>query len=621
MKAEPFQVGDVLKDARRFVVPIYQRTYAWTPERQLVKFFDSVAAKALERLGGGAPAYPHYMGALLLSPRGKFTFGSMPVFDVVDGQQRLTTYQIFVAALRDAAASFGDTHLREQLSPFLENTDKRLMKEPKVERFKLQVTQFDRGLFQDLIDLDRAGLRKKHPDAFFKNGNLRDADAPRPLRAWWYCRDEIEQFAAEEGEAERVTRLRALSAALLEDFRVIVITLDDTDDAQMIFETLNSGGEPLAAMDLVRNDVFHRAARKDEDVDALMETRWRVFEESFWKQDATQGRIKKPRIDFFLAHTLTAETGKEVLLSELYPHYKAFVKGRHFANVEAELDALVTHAPTYRMLASPQGTGALADLARQLNVFDVTTAYPLVFVIAASAAADEEKEHVYKLIGSYVVRRALCGLTAKAYNNVFVRVAGQLRSKGVSRAEFADAFAESTGETVRFPTDAEFQSAIRTRDQYNTLPIARLRFLLGELEKRSRDKYDETVGFRDDLTVEHVLPQKWAQHWPLADGSSAPSDYIVPLEDPRHGAIQAREGLKNSLGNLTLLTASGNPRLGNQPFTVADDVVGISKREALRASLLKMNQEIATHPTWGEKEISARADMLAVRGVAIWPSP
>jgi hypothetical protein len=256
MKADPFQIGNVLKDPKRFIVPIYQRTYAWTRERQLEKLFDSIEAKARERLTGASPAYPHYMGALLLSPRGKYTFGSIPVLDVVDGQQRLTTYQIFIAALRDVARSIPNVPLSEQLTPFLLNTDSRLMKDPKVERFKLQASRYDRSLFHDIVDLDRAALRKKHPSAFFKNGKIRDSDAPLPLRAWWYFRDEAESFVNEGGDADRSNRLTALSAALLEDFRVIVITLDEADDAQVIFETLNSGGEPLAAMDLVRNDCF-----------------------------------------------------------------------------------------------------------------------------------------------------------------------------------------------------------------------------------------------------------------------------------------------------------------------------------------------------------------------------
>jgi hypothetical protein len=621
MKADPFQIGDVLKDPKRFIVPIYQRTYAWTRERQLEKLFDSIEAKARERLTGVSPAYPHYMGALLLSPRGKFAFGSIPVFDVVDGQQRLMTYQIFIAALRDAAKSIPDVPLSDQLTPFLLNTDARLMKEPKLERFKLHATQYDRRLFHDIVDLDRNALRKKYPNAFFKNGKLRDSDSPLPLRAWWYFRDEAESFVREGGDAERSNRLTALSAALLEDFRVIVITLDETDDAQVIFETLNSGGEPLAAMDLVRNDVFHRAVRLKEDVDALMETRWSVFEDAFWKQEATQGRVRKPRIDFFLAHTLTAETGKEVLLTELYAHYKSFVRDQHFVSVDAELDALVAHAPTYRSLVAPVGSsGALADLARQLSVFDVSTAYPLVFVIASRDADDDEKARLYRLVSSYFVRRALCGLTPKALNNTFARVAGHLRVNGVSRNAFASALADSPGDTVRFPADDELRTAIRTREQYDVIPTLRLRYILGELERASRDTYDEALGLREDLTIEHVLPNRWAEHWPLPDGTRAPHDHVVAADDPRHALIERRERLKNSLGNLTLLTISGNPRLGNQPFTATDDVVGISKREALRTSLLKMNQEIAAQAEWDEEKIFARADILATRAIALWPA-
>lgn len=164
------------------------------------------------------------------------------------------------------------------------------MKDPKVERYKLQASAYDRAISRDLIDLDRDGLKAKYPGAFYKNGNLKE-DAPLPLRAWWYFRSEAKAFVGENGGADAVARLGALATAVLEDFRVIVITLDDTDDAQVIFETLNSGGEPLAAMDLVRNDVFHRAIRRDEDPDRLMENRWSVFEHPFWKQETTQGRI------------------------------------------------------------------------------------------------------------------------------------------------------------------------------------------------------------------------------------------------------------------------------------------------------------------------------------------
>jgi hypothetical protein len=621
LKAEPFQIGDVLKDRKRFIVPIYQRTYAWTKGRQLEKFFDAIEDNACERIVGKAPSFPHYMGAILLCPRGKYTFGAIPVFDIVDGQQRLMTYQIFLAALRDIAKSMGGTSLAEQLTTFLLNPDTHLMKDSKNECYKLEAAAFDRTLFRDLINLDQGNIQNKYPNAFFKNGKIKESDTPLPLRAWWYFRDEAQIFIHEENEVDPITRLEALSAALLEDFRVIVITLDDTDDAQVIFETLNTGGEPLAAMDLVRNDVFHRAIRRDEDVDALMEERWSIFENSFWKEEVTQGRIKKPRIDFFLAHTLAAETGKEVLFGELYARYKAFVANQGFPTASDELDSLLKHVGTYLTLLVPEGAEPLADLARQLNVFDVSTAYPLVFVIAASKTDDEEKTVLYRLISSYIVRRAICGLTPKAYNNTFIRVAGHLRENSVSRRLFASMFDEIEGDSVRFPTDQELRTAIRTRALYEAIPTSRLRYILGKLEKASRDKFDETTGLRNDLTIEHVLPVKWAEYWPLLDGAKAPLDYIVTAEDPRHTAIAYREALKHTLGNLTLLTPSGNPRLGNLPFMAVDDVAGLSKRDALRASLLKMNQEIAAHSTWGETQISERADVLASRAISIWPHP
>lgn len=115
------------------------------------------------------------------------------------------------------------------------------------------------------------------------------------------------------------------------------------------------------------------------------------------------------------------------MLTELYARYKAFVAERRFESVDGELETLLRHAPTYKMLVQPAGDNQLSKLARDLAVFDVTTAYPLVFVIKASEAPEEEKAALYDLIVSYIVRRLLCGLTAKNYNNLFLRVAAHLK--------------------------------------------------------------------------------------------------------------------------------------------------------------------------------------------------
>ncbi len=606
------QVGAIFNESKRFVVPIYQRTYEWTIEKQIGGLFDHIEAKARARLHGEPQSFAHYMGALLLIPRGNFVFGTIPVLDVVDGQQRLTTFQIVLAALHDLARANGFDGVSSQLRPLLYNLDESNMQDRKTEKYKLEPTRYDRSLLRDLFDLGADKLREKYGDHFFKNGKLKTSSAPKPLNAFWYLREEAEEFIFEKDSEKPELRLRALLGALLEDLRLIVITLDKDDDAQVIFETLNSGGQPLAAMDLVRNDVFHRARKQREDADDLMDSRWSRFEKPFWKQETSQGRLKKPRIDFFLAHTLAAETAKETALTELYVAYKQFVAQRKFATVDAELDVLLRHAPTYERLVQPSGDDALAKLARALDVFDVSTAYPLVFVIAASAADDETKAALYRLIESYVVRRALCGLTAKGYNNTFIRLAGQLNGAGVTLASLSAALAAPTASSVKFPSDAEVAAAIKSREQYGYIPQPRLRYILGKFENAARDGFDETEGLREGLQIEHILPNSWMEHWPLPDGTKAPPDLTTGLDEARRALVQQREAVKNTLGNLTLLTQPANIEVLNYAFSP-------SKRERLRSSLLRLNQDIAAKDAWNESEIGLRAQRLTELAVQVWP--
>jgi len=207
----------------------------------------------------------------------------------------------------------------------------------------------------------------------------------------------------------------------------------------------------------------------------------------------------------------------------------------------------------------------------------VSTAYPLVFVLAASGVADEDKDEAYALIASYVVRRALCGLTPKNYNKVFSRLAGILSAKGISAANLSDEFVALEGDTVRFPTDSDLCMAIEKHRQYGSIPQNRLRWILQELELASRDKFDETAGLRDDLQIEHILPDEWTEYWPLGDGRTAPQDLVTGVDERMLTAIQEREAAKHTLGNLSLLTPARNPQIGKLGFD--------KKRERLRVSL------------------------------------
>jgi hypothetical protein len=630
MDAKDHPVISVLGDQRRFVVPIYQRHYSWREER-LAPFWDDVAAKAEEALQG-KPKFSHYMGALILAPGGDgFTIGTTPRVQVVDGQQRLTTFQLFLAALREVGlrlevAGIGETvHNYLFVRPMSGDTDVDA-------RFKLVPTPEDRAMFHLIVEGGLVAVRAKHSGLFFQNGNLIKKRAPLSVVALAFFVERIETYvrlglqdddtpvdaAADEEADAPLKRLNALLEALLNHLKLVVITLSEGDDAQVIFETLNSQAEPLLAMDLVRNNIFHRASGQGESAEALFEAKWRPFDAPFWKADAPRAKPRRPRIDHFLSHTLTALTGEETSLRELYAEYRAFTrpKGKpRFPTVLAELEALTTFAPVYQTLEEGGGEDdALIKLGAKLNVWEVSTAYPLVFRIAVSSAESEVKAELYRLIYSYLVRRAICGLTPKNLNKTFSRLVAAMRDQGVSTETFASAFAGQRGDTVRFPDDAQLRSAIAVNPVYLWFPRKeRLTDILWELESASRTKYSVHTPRPPNMSIEHVLPQTWTTNWSLPGGRSAPADKITGVDQPMLAAIAVRQAALHTLGNLTLITVPGNTTASNSAFD--------QKKPWLRQSLLALNLAILDQPTWDESQITARGKLLADLAVNIWPCP
>jgi hypothetical protein len=632
MDAKDHAVISVLGDQRRFMVPIFQRQYSWR-EPRLIPFWEDVLAKAEETLQG-PPKFKHYMGALILAPGGQgYVVGETPRVLVIDGQQRLTTFQLFLAALREVGDELGRPEIRETVGNYLYN---RPMSGDVDEdaRFKLAPTPEDRAIFQQIVEGGWKAVRAALPKIFYQNGNLKTGQAPRAVTAFDFFVGRIRRYALYGPPDEEINlltppadpdlrkaRLSALLEALLNHLKLVVITLDESDDAQVIFETLNSRGEPLLAMDLVRNNIFHRADAQGEKAEQLFLKKWRPLDGAFWKADAPRAKPKRPRIDHFLSHALTAMTGDEVSLRELYAEYRAFARPKgapRFATVEEELDALLRYAPIYRALEGEPELGAddpdadLIWIGRKLATWEVGTAYPLAFLVAGADIAAAEKAAIYRLIYAYLVRRAICGLTAQNLNKTFQRIVRHLLANGVSASAFAAALAEQTGPAVRFPDDAEVKTAVRTVPIYrNILRSDRLQDILWELELARRTKFNVATPRPPLMSVEHILPQSWTREWPLPDGRTAPPDRMTGADQAMLEAISARERLLHTLGNLTLITVPGN--------TVASNAAFDAKRQWLAQSLLALNLEVLERPAWNEAEIEARAANLGDLAIQVWP--
>lgn len=617
MKADHAAVGHVLADRRRFVVPVYQRHYQWRVDKHLEPFWQDVAAKAEERLASKGRRFDHYMGALIVLDDGTYEPRRVPTVQVVDGQQRLTTFQLFLAAARDLATARGYEAIAKDAEAHLINGGEDRMSDPDSERFKLEPTLFDQSLFRLLVSGDLNAIRKDQSDAFYKNGKLKTGSAPKTLAAFVYFREQLEKFALGDDAGDDALvqhRLSTVLSTLLADFRLVVITLQENDDAQVIFSTLNARGEPLLAMDLVRNDVFHRARLEDQDPKKLYKTLWSTFEAPFWEAEVKQGRFKKPRVEFFLANVLASETGEEISIGNLFPEWRSYVKSGRGGGVVNELQTLTAHAPAYAMLTDPQGSSPLAEIARTMRAFDVTTAYPVLLKIAKEQPDEEAQAAAFDLLASYVVRRAICDLGTKNYNNNFLRLVQTVVEAGPNAEALWETVSGWTGDASRFPDDAEFADAVLRVPAYKALGPARARWVLSKLEMALRTKFDEAVDLGSSLEVEHVMPRAWRTGWALPDERMAPANWWdAPADDAMATAIRARDVAVDTLGNLTLLTGARNASLSNGRF---DD-----KRPKFQQSLLVLNRDIAQEEAWSEALIEARARRLATYALKLWPAP
>lgn len=629
MQANDHAVKEILSEGRRFMVPLYQRKYQWH-DTQLIPFWEDVEAKAVEVLEGES-RFQHYMGALILSPIGEAAqIGVTPRVQVVDGQQRLTTFQLFLAALREVAQKHKCEDVAEHVRDYLFNKLK-TKDIDKLTRFKLTPTPSDQEIFHDIIEQKYGTIRNRYGKHYWGGRVPKNTQFPslRAYEEFYRLINHFAQFGSaelsenDEHEGKNPTigdetdtneatqaRLEALLTALLNRMKLVVITLGEDDDAQVIFETLNSKGEPLLAMDLVRNNIFYRAEKEKAEIEDLYNQLWAPFDHSWWKEAAPFARPTRPRIDHFLTHVLAAETGQKISMRELYAEYRAFAvpKGRsRFEKVQDELNLLSEYSPIYETLEGRRDENRdLHWLGRKLGAWQVTTAYPVAMQVSSAKIESEEKSQLYRLVYSYIVRRALSGLTAKNLNRVFQSLSQVFIAEGPSVKAFEGYFAQRTGDSTRFPGDQEFRQGILSKPAYTLAPQTRIKDVLWELEEASRTKFSENTTMPEGLWTEHVLPISWNEDWPFEQ-----EDFVDRWSHEPHA--ENRNRILHTLGNLTLLTGSLNIASGNKGF--------LEKRKKLDEHTgLFLNKWFMKKMTWAEPDIRARGEALADMAVSIWPS-
>ena len=628
MRSETNDVQQIFQDRRQYRVPFYQRAYVWAKEEQWEPLWNDIRDKAEVRAVGETPT-PHFLGAIVLEPQPRRGLKGVETYNIIDGQQRMTTLQYFLAALSISIGTDPTSSILPLLQGCVWNSNPNTMENPDVERFKVWPTFRDRTRYRVALQAtNRNDLRVEFPTSFTQGGTLKKVgiDHPAALEAIWFFCDQIESWCAEQGAAQdRSLKIQGLAEAVLRDLKVVSISLEEGDDAQVIFETLNGRGAELHATDLIRNFIFMRADREDADSQSLYDTLWTPFEGTFWTETQRRGRLKRPRLEWFVQTALQAELGDVVEVGRLYTDYRRYVNQKPPVKAENQLNMLAKHSSNYHQLTSGSGADPIARFGQRIAIWDVSPTHALALRVASVGLSVEIQTRIFDDIVSFIVRRAMCGLTTKNYNNVFLLLLKILTADTTTSESFYNSLSAQRGDASRWPGDDEFKQAwIRGRVHQRLGDSARVRTVLSELENGLRSARTEAAFAPGEvpLDVDHILPEKWYAHWPL-DGrtiteeeaaSAAALSFGLENPTPQVQAIITREELKATIGNLTLVHYGINRSLQNGAFP--------SKSKAFFAeSNLQLNRPLMVADHWDEATILERGNDLFEVARLIWRGP
>ncbi len=656
MRPDKKTVTELFNDRQQYLIPLFQRGYVWSLNEQVQPLWEDLIDRLeaivqhradAQAVGAGKlrPLRRHFLGTVVIGSLKGGSSDAVGSRDVIDGQQRITTLQILLLAFRDLLAPLDDEALSYDLKLLTKNLGKY---RNTGDALKVMPTNVGRDVMQALAEL---GSVEKICERFPAKVGRQHQERPAMVRAYLFFHamvashlrglrydDPLPGAAADDDtrvvdvvmnsiDSDNQLKLpgaelpldaergHTLLAALREGFQIMSLELEDEDDPQIIFETLNARGAPLLPSDLIRNFIFLHATRNGEDVDELYRQGWQHFDETvdtstgkgakFWKQQERQGRLKNSRLDLLLYHYVGMRKCEDLKVAHVFNEFKDWWQDEP-RDTQREL-ARITHLAGYFQTFMVPGQASRFDLfCRRLKLLDVSTVTPLVLYLLEHHKP--ESAEFLQAIGdleSYLVRRFICGYTTKSYNRTFLNrlLAEMVREQKTDAATLREKLLSLQGDSQCWPDDETFARDWCHRCLYQGRNTGKVRAVLEALELSMRGSKQESLVLPDGLTVEHVLPQQWQTHWPLAEDT--------PENQERRGR------LLHSIGNLTLVTQAFNSALSNEPFAV-------KRQEIVTTSLLMLNthfQRYDDNDAWDEDEIVARADSLFAYALKIWPLP
>ena len=544
----------ILKNATQFRVPVFQRDYSWGYDQSGQLFHDIV------RIGEAGGGRPHFIGAIVCVA----TKSAVPGFEewiVIDGQQRITTLMLLVAALRDHLEETRWVGSEDAPTPrmledhFLHNQHSRGSR-----RYKLLLRGHDDATFRTIID-----------------GN---SQAESPASTSERIQESYLRFRELLASADPSVVYRGFT-----QLRIVNVTLDrGVDDPQLVFESMNSTGLALSQSDLIRNYLLMNLEEQQQS--DLYRQYWKPMEDVF------RGRASE--FDGFFRAYVSWRARREVRADAIYAEFRHYRDDRP-QDIEDLLEDLRRCAHYYAAFLLGRA-GAWPRMREPLRRIRQLAGDPVAILVMRlfechdrhQVMTEVEFSRCLGTIESYLLRRAICGWPPNSYGRVFANVAHSIREDHV----FDSLGIALLNQWYPFPNDSQFRDALTTHDIFGKRAC---RFLLDILENHGSKEPTPTSS----LTIEHILPRKLTPAWRKMLGNGADESHATWL---------------HRLGNLTL--TGYNSEYSNRPFLEKRDVRGGFRQSALRLNALIRDQEC-----WTEDQIESRGKALAKQAREIWPTP
>ena len=554
MDARKGNIYEILNGNKQFLIPVYQRYYSWDIEQCKRLWNDIVEMQKKGKVG-------HFVGSIVNIAEQAMPTG-VQKYMIIDGQQRMTTLSLLLLALRDYAISNPeDTTINAR------RIDNMLLKneyESGDERYKLLLTETDRDILMRLVE------EKPIPD-----------DTRSKLL------DNYKFFAGKIADKELQPAEVYESIGKLQ---IVNITLDrSVDDAQAIFESLNSTGKELSESDLIRNYVLMGLEPTEQTY--VYEHLWRPMELLFVYE--TQDSV----MDRFFRDYLTMKITRIPKQDRVYEEFKLYHLNCEFSTIRELCQDLLTYAKYYTNMAFKRSSNpALKSLYEDINDLRMEVSYPFLLKVhndyAEGIISEDDLKLIIRLCISYVFRRSICDIPTNSLNKTFATLKNEIKPDDYVNS--IKAFFVMRNDYKEFPDDDKFAAAFVSRDIYT---MRSRNFILSHLENYG----NKAPIIIENYTIEHIMPQ---------------NSSLSPEWQQMLGAKwrEVQKTYLHTIGNLTL--TAYNSEMSDHPFMVKMDMEGGFKESALRlnAYVVKLNE-------WNEQTIKERAALLADKAKQIWAYP